>query len=225
MHRFDRRIDFLQSAGDIHQATRFADDDDLRAACVNAFDFLLHHRARNFRIDDAKDAAKAAASFLRRKRHEFQSFDRAQKLFGFLTNAQTAQAVARRVIRDLVRERRADIGHFQHVDQKLAKLEGARGGVLRERMFGRAGWENLGVAMAHEIDARAGRRDDVAIGLAKCLEPLPRNADGLALQAAVVKRLTATRLLVRHLALHAESFQNLDHVFQHRRIKVFAEAG
>ena len=73
----------MQSASDVHQASRLAHDNRIGATGDDIPDFVFHHRATDFGICYGKCTAKAAAGLFLFERNKFQSLDAVKQCFCF----------------------------------------------------------------------------------------------------------------------------------------------
>jgi hypothetical protein len=123
------------------------------AGCGGAL--VGQHRPGHVRVLQRERAAEAAALLGVRQRHQVDAPHPLQQAPRLVAQAQQPQPVTGRVVGHPVRERRADVGHAEHVDQELGQLEGA-GGDPRHRLVLR---RQPRIAVTHHRHARSGGCD------------------------------------------------------------------
>ena len=112
----------LQRSADVHQAGRVHRGADLRTRVEHVAQLVGEHRHRRVGVLDREGAAEAAALQRLVHVHQVDPAHGAQQPLGPVADVQRPHRMARRVQRDPVRERGADVLHPEHVDEELAQL-------------------------------------------------------------------------------------------------------
>src|SRR5579859_5624845 len=169
MNGFCLRVFLSHDSLYVHQAAGIDGRDVLRAGHGHAVSLLLTHGSGNGFKFGGKGSAEAATFVEAQHVHQLEAFHRAQKLKRLFTQFKFAQAMARSVISDAVREDRADIGHLHFLDQKFRELKRSPpegNGLIMQRTqvlgatVARSLAQQLRIKNAHHGGARAGGADD-----------------------------------------------------------------
>ena len=140
MHRADPRAACLESAFELHEATRVTRHDRIDAERLQFVDIVVGHAGRDAGEIHAEGAAEAAAAVAGRRLDEFQSGDCGEQPPRFVADAEFAESVAGVVLGDAARPARAEVGEAEPPHEERSEFHGrARhpGGGLGARVVAR----------------------------------------------------------------------------------------
>lgn len=125
----------MQTAGNIHQASRLTHHDRIRAAGDDIPDFVFHHGSADLGKGHGKGTAESAAGLLLLKRDQLQSLHAVEKDLCLGFESHLTQIMTRGMIGHFMRVHRADVRNFEDIDKIFGELKCSRSNINRQVML------------------------------------------------------------------------------------------